>query len=436
MAQYLIWDESPDTSKEEMITKQETTHSEAFDLDILEDKLKHIYSKSFIRRKLAYILAIFYKYPTLIIIFSFILGFIFFGLPLILIYFKTYKNFMVGFCIMLLLTLVLCVLIFLIRIIDDAKNKINMAAKWERKNFVNFIGLILTFILWIISAFLLKDFFEEVIDYNINGKLKLVYEPEEDRIDDEDYININDFVLKFTINSFLLNATEINNEETNVANYISDSSILKNLINNLCKCFIPLFIFIFNKLIQTIIIEVKYTFPKIIIFLSSCCFSLLIMIMSHLYNEKQKNKIVALLEMVFIIFFFTGYFAWCFSSTWTIFKKPKDKNFAINKYDLTQLILIYFFDFINIIGTSFIFISILISYINFINKNETFYDLELVLLLLKIGFLMVIISNSFYYGHNFLALIFRPISLQYAPVKLKENYVRANRNQSSYIFIS
>ena len=69
--------------------KDESSHQEYFEIDIIEETLKHIYSKSNIRKKLAYILAIFYKYPTLIIIFSFILGFIFFGLPLILIYFKT-----------------------------------------------------------------------------------------------------------------------------------------------------------------------------------------------------------------------------------------------------------------------------------------------------------------------------------------------------------
>ena len=42
MAEHLIWDESPENTKEELITKQETTHSEDFDLDILEDTLKHI----------------------------------------------------------------------------------------------------------------------------------------------------------------------------------------------------------------------------------------------------------------------------------------------------------------------------------------------------------------------------------------------------------
>ena len=139
--------------------------------------------------------------------------------------------------------------------------------------------------------------------------------------------------------------------------------------------------------------------------------------------------------MSFITFIFNGYLALVFNSIWRIFKNPKDKNFAIDKYDLTQLILIYFFDFMNIIGTSFIFISSLIGYINFTNKSETFNDLTLSLTLLKIGFLLFILSNSLYYGHTFLALIFRPIALQYAPVKLKENYIRASRNISSYIFI-
>ena len=49
---------------------------------------------------------------------------------------------------------------------------------------------------------------------------------------------------------------------------------------------------------------------------------------------------------------------------------------------------------------------------------------------LKIGFLLSIISNSYYYGHHLLALIFRPIALKYAPSKLKQNYIRVNRKIS------
>ena len=81
------------------------------------------------------------------------------------------------------------------------------------------------------------------------------------------------------------------------------------------------------------------------------------------------------------------------------------------------------------------FISILLNFVNFINKEETFRDLKLATLVLKIGFMVFTLSNSFYYGHYFLSLIFRPIALQHAPIKLKENYVRSTKNLSSYIFI-
>ena len=48
------------------------------------------------------------------------------------------------------------------------------------------------------------------------------------------------------------------------------------------------------------------------------------------------------------------------------------------------------------------------------------------------GFLLCIICNSYYYVHHLLSLIFRPIALQYAPPKLKEDYyIMANINPSS-----
>ena len=436
MAEYLLGrDSSENTNGETTTIKEDLSHSDVFEIDILEDTLKHIYSKSSIKKKLAFILAIFYKYPTLIIIFSFLFGFIFFCLPLILIYLKVYQNFMDGFCIMLLITFVLSLLIFIVRVGDDSKNRINMACKWERKNLINIIGQILALILLIISGFLYKNFFGDIYKYNKDEKLKIIYEPEEVENNDNKITNINDFFLNFIINCFLLNVDEIKNEETKVTIFTSVRKIIKKLIKKLCISSIPFFIYIFNKLLQTIIIQVKYTIPKLIIFSCSFCFCSLIIVSKFLYKVKQENKVINFFEMSFITFIFNGYLALVFNSIWRIFKNPKDKNFAIDKYDLTQLILIYFFDFMNIIGTSFIFISSLISYINFTNKSETFNDLTLSLTLLKIGFLLFILSNSLYYGHTFLALIFRPIALQYAPVKLKENYIRASRNISSYIFI-
>ena len=436
MSEYLLGEESSDNIFEESSAiKEQSSHKDDFEIDIIEETLKHIYSKSNIRKKLAYILAIFYKYPILIIIISFILGFIFFGLPLFLLYLKVYKNFFVPFCIILIISLILCFSSMLIRIIDDKKNKINMMAKWERNNLINHLGLLLTIILLFAGVCLEVNFFINIKDYNENEELKLIYEPLDDKIKDDKYKKINEFFLNYIINCILLNISEIKNDENKIINYINDYSVIKSLLEKLCICSIPFFILTFNKFIQTIIIQVKYSFPKLMIYSSSFCFCILIMTLKFNYKEKEDNEFLGLIEMIFIILFFIGYLALSLSRIWRIFRNPKDKNFSIYKYDSSQLIFIYFFEFINIIGAIIIFISIFLSYIHFDNKDETFNNLKAVFSLLYIGFLFFIISNSYYYGHHFLALIFRPIALQYSPVKLKENYIRANRNISSYIFI-
>jgi len=94
------------------------------------------------------------------------------------------------------------------------------------------------------------------------------------------------------------------------------------------------------------------------------------------------------------------------------------------------------FDIINIIGYTLIYLSILGNFINLAFKDETLYDLKIVLLLLKIGFLLTIVSNSYYYGHHLLSLIFRPIAIQYTPAKLKKYYIRANKKLSAFIIPS
>ena len=55
---------------EESNIKEDPLHSSEFDFDIVEDTLLHLYSRSKLRRFLAYILAKLYKYPTLIIFFD------------------------------------------------------------------------------------------------------------------------------------------------------------------------------------------------------------------------------------------------------------------------------------------------------------------------------------------------------------------------------
>ena len=422
---------------EESITANETSiHSSDFDFDITEDTLKHIFSKSPIKKKLAYILSILYKSPILIIFFSLLIGFLFFTFPLLFSYFNLFLNFVYCFCIMIIIALFLFFLIIIVRIIDDKQYEINISAKWERKILLNNFGTILILILVSAEIFILANFFDDIIYYNNEKKLKIIYEPdEEEHIDKKDIIKISDFFVKYIINCFLLKIGKINNEETKVIIYISDSSILKEVINKLCLCTIPLLIYSFNKLIQTIIITVKYTVPKLIIFPSSIGLCIIIIISNYEINENEDDYFLSFLEMVFITFIFFGYLFWCSSSIWRRFKKPKDKNFGINKYDLIHLILILIIDLIHIFGTLFMFISILIDYINFNVKDETFHDIKLELQLLKYGSFFFIITNSFYYGYYVLALIFRPIALQYSPIKLRENYIRASRNLSSYIFI-
>ena len=420
-------------SEDEDTSPRESIHSSDFDFDTTVDTLEHIYSKSSLRKKLAKILATFYKYPSYIILFSFLIGLIFFCLPLLLIYFQIFDNFMLAFFIVAIINLILCFTQIAIRCFDDKTNNVGITPKWERKNIIISIGLILSLIIFIVGIYYLEAFFDDVLRYYKNDKLKIIYEKQDE--DDNDKIFINDFFIKYMVNCFLLNMKKIKNNDAQVTNYISDYSIITDLINKLKLAAIPFLIYSFNKLIQTIIIQIKYTIPKLIFFSSIFCLCILMIIKNSLYKEKEEIFYLSFIQMTLIILITFGYLSWCVSCMWRRFKKPKDKNFAIEKYEPSQLILIFIFDLMNIISILAMFISVLLNYINFNNKDETFRDLTIVVYLLKFGFLCFILSNSFYYGHYFLSLIFRPIALQYAPIKLKDNYVRNSKNLSTYVFV-
>ena len=420
-------------SEDEDTSPRESIHSSDFDFDTTVDTLEHIYSKSSLRKKLAKILAIFYKYPSYIILFSFLIGLIFFCLPLLLIYFQIFDNFMLAFLIVAIINLILCFTQIAIRCFDDKTNNVGITPKWERKNIIISIGLILSLIIFIVGIYYLETFFDDVLRYYNDDKLKIIYEKEDG--DDNDKIFINDFFIKYMVNCFLLNMKKIKNNDAHVTNYISYYSIITELINKLKLAAIPFLIYSFNKLIQTIIIQIKYTIPKLIFFSSIFCLCILMIIKNSLYKEKEEIFYLSFIQMTLIILITFGYLSWCVSCMWRRFKKPKDKNFAIEKYEPSQLILIFIFDLMNIISILAMFISVLLNYINFNNKDETFKDLTIVVYLLKFGFLCFILSNSFYYGHYFLSLIFRPIALQYAPIKLKDNYVRNSKNLSTYVFV-
>lgn len=401
-----------------------------FDFDIISDTLKHIYSKSKLRKNLSSALSIFYAFPILIILFSFLIGLISFGLSMLFIYFQIFSNLMKPIIFIILLTLLFSISLTIIRVKDDLKHKLNIGAKWERKNISKNIGLSLTLIVLTIAAFFFHSFFNKLETYNKKEEIKFIYEENNNNnIGEFNY----DFFLHYIIKCFLLDKDEIEDYSIKVSIQYEDL-ILKQIYKSLLIALIPLLVFFFTKILKTIFIEVKYTFPKIIVFINSFFLIILIIISNYFYNNNKDFKwfIISLIEIVLLGLIYLGYILWIISSVYKLCKNPKDKNFAIYKYGNEQILILFIIDLANMVGSSFIFISLLFNFLNYYHKEEIYKDISREFLYLKIGFLLCAICNSYYYGHNLLSLIFRPIALQYAPNKLKQFEIRATKNINFY----
>lgn len=429
----LPYDKTSESIKSKAQNDESINTVNFFEFDIVADTLKHIHSGSKIRTNLSSTLANFYSYPILIIILSFLTGLIFMGLPMIVIYLKIFQNLMKPIIFLILLSLFFSILIVIVHIIDDKRNKVSILAKWERKIVFKNIGLSLTLIILVVGAFLMHNFFDSILEKHKNNEIDLIYEE-----NDDTYEELNDLIIKYIINCFLFNQNKINNDKLKVKYHINDPNlVLTDLHFNLLIACIPLFIFVMNKLIKSIIIEVKYTVAQLIIFINSFILFMLIFF-THFLNYDQNSiwKVISVLEIILLGFIYFGYIYWTIHYICKFCKNPKDKSFSIDRYDLSHIIIIIFFDIINIIGYTLLYLSILGNYLNLAFKVETLYDLKIVLILLKIGFILTIISNSYYYGHHLLSLIFRPIAIQYTPVKLKKYYIRANKRLSAFIIPS
>jgi len=440
MSEFLLDKESYSENTQKMSTPigseneelSSSTKNNLFEFDIIADTLKHIYSKSKLKKNLSSALSIFYTYPILIILFSFLIGSFFFGLSMLFIFFKIFENLMKPIIFIILFTLVFCISLIIIRVIDDFKNQGNLGAKWERNNIVKILGISLTLIILTIGAFFFHAFINNLLAYKNKNDILLNYnEIKYNNYDKKSFEN--DFFLIYIINCFLLDKSQIESENSIISNYFGDE-ILKKLHMSLLISCIPLFIFCFNKLIKVFLIEVKFTIPKFIIYINFFFFIILIFIDHSFFDKNNFNWfIISLIEIILLSLIYLGFILLKINSVYKLNKNPKDKNFTINKFDLGLLFLIFTFDLIDLIGSSLIYMSLLINFINYAYNNETYKDLNNSVLFLRIGFLLCIISNSFYYGHFLLSLIFRPIALQYAPVKLKKFYIRANRNLGSFI---
>ena len=435
MSEFLLDKQSKSSSNSGNIAMDDTLESEEFnksnrsslfEIDIVSDTLKHIHSKSKIRKTLSLILSGLYSYPILIISFSFFIGLLLFGVPIFFIFFNVIENIINPILFIIIFSLVFTLMIVIIRIIDDKKNNVNMAAKWERKNILKNLGLSYTLIILTISAFFMHSFFNDIINYKNNGQIKLIENNNEKENNKDDKNHIYDFVMRFIINCFLVEDSNLENKKI----YI-DNSIVIQLYKSLIISCIPLFIFCFNKIIKTIIIKVKCTFSHLLIFVG-CFFLIILFFISYSFYEKvlSYSSIISIIEIILIGFITIGYIFWSIYDIFKLFTNPKDKNFAIGSYELCQIIFILLFHIINIIGSAIIFLSILVNFIIYMNDVENINNFYIIFLSLKIGCIILVFSNSYYYGHHLLSMIFRPISIQYAPAKLKKYCIKANRNLS------
>ena len=125
-----------------------------------------------------------------------------------------------------------------------------------------------------------------------------------------------------------------------------------------------------------------------------------------------------------------GYILWNINYTLLLIKKGKDKNFAIRRYHRCFIIAIVLIDFITCFGYAIATLALLYCFSSFYyNKDngEKFKHIYNSLYILKLGFIPIILGNSYYFGYSFLAMIFRPIASQFAPYELKNNnYVKSN----------
>jgi heme/copper-type cytochrome/quinol oxidase subunit 2 len=396
---------------------------------IIIGTLKHIHPRSKIKRNLAYILGTFYSCQTSFIFISLTIGVLILGIPLLLIYNNLIRNIAIPFLIIDIFSIIFSFILIMVHICDGKANKTGFLQKWERKNILKNIGTIFTLIILIISIGLIINFYSKIINYKDDEKI--VIDISGSTMSKE---LTADFLFKYIINMAFLSPKDINsdNEDFNIKFYVKEDNDINILRTKLMSILIPLLIICFNKIIKCFIIEVKFTIAQMFFFFGSffCC--LLSIIISNYKLEDLINlniDIISGFELFSIIIIYIGYISWILHSSFKLIRNPKDKNFSIRKYTIFNLILILLLDLITLIGASFIILSFIYFYLSVLNGEENLKNLKISFKILKFGFLLTIIGNSYYYGHYLLSMIFRPISIQYSPYELKNhNYIKAKRN--------
>lgn len=396
---------------------------------IVIDALKHIHPRSKLKRRLAYILGTFYSCQISFIFISLTIGVLILGIPLLLIYNNLISNIAIPFLIIAIFSLIFSFLLIVVRIWDGIANKTGFLQKWERKNIFKNIGTIFTLIILIISIGFILNLCSKITDYKNDEKI--VIDISGSTMSKE---LTADYLFKYIINMAFFSPNDVNsnNEDYNIKFYVNDDEDINILRKKLIFILIPLLIICFNKIIKCFIIEVKFTIAQLIFFFGSffCC--LLSIIINNYKIEDLINLnigVISIFELILIIIIYIGYISWIFHSSFRLIRNPKDKNFSIRKYTLFNIILILLFDLATLIGASFIILSFIYFNVSILNGEENLKNLKISFKILKLGYLLLIIGNSYYYGHYLLSMIFRPISIQYSPYELKNyKYIKAKRN--------
>ena len=167
-----------------------------------------------------------------------------------------------------------------------------------------------------------------------------------------------------------------------------------------------------------------------------CLFNIIINSYTNETIKTFNTKVISIIQNVNVLMVYIGYTVWVILNSVNLVLNPKDKNFSILKYKCTNIILIILFDIVLIIGATLFTLSsiYLFIYSCVCNDEIEFEKLKLSIFFLKYGFLLLIIGNSYYFGHYLLSLIFRPIAIQYTPYNLKNDYyIKANKKLKNFL---
>ena len=375
--------------------------------------LKRVESKSGFKTFLAHSLGIFHKYPLLLILLEIILGLILICLPIYLIIYSNLFNIniIISFYIITTFSFIYSLSIIIIRIVDDKIHNLFSLVKWQRNNIMKNFGLCITLLFLILVEYFIFKLFKE-IKYEYNGYVG-------------NYNNNMPFFNKLIndlYNDTYNNNTSIYNLNTNFINDNNDiNNIAEVITNNLFYASIPLLLLSLSKIIKIILIKLKYSIEQLIFYESISLFCILNIV---LYSFIITHAIIDIIQFILISSILIAYDIWIIHAFIKKIVTKNDKDFGIRKYNKKQLFIILFFDFLLFSGTSLILFGYILYY--FFDNDK----IEIIKYFFEIGFGVDALGFSYYYGHHIMKMLLKPISFEFVPSELKnEYYLKVKKNR-------